>query len=102
MFHGEEPPDYIDHINGNRDDNRILNLRFATHSQNLQNSKLRKGNKSGHPNVWFSASKNRWLVEIRNGAKIISVQRRTFEEACEFQIKTAQEQHGQFYRRRTL
>ena len=36
-IHGSWPRDEIDHINGNRDDNRIVNLREATRSLNAQN-----------------------------------------------------------------
>src|SRR3990167_3120706 len=35
--YGFWPPADIDHINGNRSDNRIVNLRSVTRSQNLQN-----------------------------------------------------------------
>ena len=37
-------PEMIDHINGVRDDNRIDNLRAATHSMNMQNMRPRKRN----------------------------------------------------------
>lgn len=33
-------PEYIDHINGNRADNRFANLRACTHAQNIMNRKL--------------------------------------------------------------
>ena len=39
--HGYHPPDQIDHINGDKSDNRIKNLRLATHSQNAANRKGR-------------------------------------------------------------
>lgn len=52
--YGEWPEDQIDHINRVRSDNRITNLRLATCSENLQNTKLRLDNKSGHKGViWF-------------------------------------------------
>ena len=38
--YGDLPPMDIDHINGSRDDNRLINLRCATRSENIQN--LRK------------------------------------------------------------
>ncbi len=40
--HGEWPPNQIDHINMDKSDNRIANLRLATMSQNQQNQQKRK------------------------------------------------------------
>ena len=40
MFHGRDPgKKVIDHINGDKGDNRILNLRAVTHRQNSSNTK---------------------------------------------------------------
>ena len=39
MFHGRDPANkVIDHINGDKGDNRILNLRAVTNRQNLKNT----------------------------------------------------------------
>jgi hypothetical protein len=39
MVHGEWPSEEIDHINGDRTDNRIVNLRCVSRRENLQNLK---------------------------------------------------------------
>lgn len=44
---GEWPKGEIDHINGNRDDNRIENLREASASQNRINKTIQRNNKTG-------------------------------------------------------
>jgi hypothetical protein len=47
MHYGVEPGGLVDHINGDREDNRIDNLRIATFSQNAANAKLHTRNTSG-------------------------------------------------------
>lgn len=47
IYHGAMPDGDIDHINRNRSDNRIANLRAVSESQNCRNQKRRKNNKSG-------------------------------------------------------
>jgi hypothetical protein len=46
MHHGCWPPEEIDHINGDRSDNAIKNLRAASRSENAKNLK-RRDNQSG-------------------------------------------------------
>ena len=62
MHHGYMP-DCIDHIDGNRTNNRIENLRESTNQQNQYNTGLCKHNKSGIKNVFFS--RNKWKVYMR-------------------------------------
>lgn len=62
--HGKWPQHEIDHINRIRDDNRIANLREATHAENLRNQKLNKRNTSGHRGVCWDAEKRLWLVQV--------------------------------------
>lgn len=47
LHHGEWPVEDIDHINGDRSDNRIVNLRAATRRENNQNMAINSRNKTG-------------------------------------------------------
>jgi len=51
MMTGQEPPEFIDHIDGNSLNNRWNNLRLATNGQNRFNSKRAKNNSSGFKGV---------------------------------------------------
>lgn len=66
---GRWPVGDIDHINGNRSDNRFCNLREATRSQNLQNSGLRCDNKTGVTGVIFDRARKKYKAYIRVGGK---------------------------------
>lgn len=50
-WHNGDEPEFIDHINGNRSDNRIENLRACTKSENRHNANINKNNTSGYHGV---------------------------------------------------
>ena len=54
----------IDHIDGNRQNNHVGNLRFATYSENSHNAKIRKDNTSGHKGIRYDEITKRWRVRI--------------------------------------
>jgi len=59
----------IDHINGNKIDNRIDNLRLVTHRKNLQNKKIhREGQLFG---CYFNKSAGKYHAQIQIGGKLI-------------------------------
>jgi hypothetical protein len=61
-------PDEIDHINGDRSDNHLVNLRPCERFQNNGNSKTPVHNKSGVKGVFWDKAKGRWCAQIkRNG-----------------------------------
>lgn len=64
LWHHGVVPKVIDHINRDRHDNNIENLRSASVTQNLLNSKRSKSNTSGEKNVVWSSQKNKWQVKI--------------------------------------
>lgn len=61
---GGWPPLSIDHINGEKADNRILNLRLCTQSQNTANSRKSAANTSGFKGVSFDIKSRRWRATI--------------------------------------
>ena len=66
--YGEWPELPLDHINRNRADDCIGNLRLATKSQNAINAKRRTDNTSGYRGVTFAASRQKWQAQIhQNG-----------------------------------
>lgn len=63
MVHGVEP-DEIDHINGNKDDNRLKNLRSVLRVENTKNMKTPIRNTSGVMGVSWHKPLNKWRVQI--------------------------------------
>jgi hypothetical protein len=63
--HGEWPRSQIDHINGNRSDNRIINLREASHTENQRNRGRQKNNHSGTNGVHWASREQRWIAKIK-------------------------------------
>ncbi len=64
IAYGEWPSDEIDHINGNRADNRLSNLRSVSHQVNMQNKARYRSNRSGTPGVSFHPRMKRWQAYI--------------------------------------
>ena len=61
---GKWPPNEVDHINGERSDNRWCNLRLATRRQNCCNKAVRKNNKAGITGVWFDTANQKWACSV--------------------------------------
>lgn len=62
LYHGQWPKGDIDHINGNRTDNRIINLRDVSRSENLRNAACRSNNTSGHTGVRWNKKDKKWVA----------------------------------------
>lgn len=67
--HGYFPEQVVDHINGNRSDNRLCNLREVSHSCNIRNSTTRKNNACGHTGICMDKRRNKWMTYINIGGK---------------------------------
>ena len=69
LNHGNIPSNLeVDHIDRNRDNNRIDNLRLVTRVENMRNTGPRKGSKSKYKGVsWFKKSSKWRAVATVNG-----------------------------------
>ncbi|WP_261505722.1 HNH endonuclease signature motif containing protein [Burkholderia multivorans] len=67
--HGSEPPECIDHINGNRSDNRICNLRLATKKENNHNTHQFSENKAGYTGISWAKRQKKWRARIKVDGK---------------------------------
>jgi len=65
MRDGEWPAAFVDHIDGNRINNSIYNLRSASKLENGANCSMHKSNTSGVNGVWFSSRRSAWVAEIK-------------------------------------
>lgn len=55
----------VDHLNGDRFDNRKANLRISTHTMNMANMKLRADNTTGFRGVCPNKHRRKWVAKIR-------------------------------------
>lgn len=81
--HGEWPNGDIDHLDGNRANNRISNLRDVTNAQNQQNRRrANKNSKSGILGASWDENRGLWQAHITLDRKKIHIGRfSTAEEA---------------------
>lgn len=85
----------VDHINCNKSDNRLENLRFATGSENQQNRVLNLNNTSGVKGVNFDRKSGKWLARIQiDGIRVHLGLFNTKEEAARARIIRANQAFG--------
>jgi len=85
----------IDHINGNKLDNRVSNLRFSTQQQNIANAKKRKG-KSKYKGV-NPTKGGRWFAATHKNGERFYLGRFDYEEdAAKAYDKKLIELYGEF------
>jgi hypothetical protein len=94
MTHGDLPK-FIDHINGDRGDNRIENLRPASGSGNARNRKTQGNNTSGIKGV--VSERGKWKAQLSINRKHLSLGYFSTKEEAGRAVRSAREKlHGKF------
>jgi hypothetical protein len=87
----------VDHINNNRLDNDINNLRWVTLSENSHNAKLSTLNTSGVKGVYWNKENNKWHAQIRLNCKKYHIgYYEEKEEAIKARREKAKELFGEY------
>ena len=88
----------IDHIIPNNTyDNRLINLRVATSSQNMMNADKQKGTSSRYKGICYDNTRKKWLAYINIDNKRINLGRfETEKEAFDMRQKNAKKYHKDF------
>lgn len=95
--YGIFPEGEIDHINGNPGDNRLVNLRIATHQENLRNVRKSPNNISGVKGVQYDKHRGTWAPQIRVKDKTINLGRfYSLEEAKKIRREAELKYFGEF------
>lgn len=64
-WHGRQAKGCIDHINMDRADNRIANLRECSYSENMANRRKQANNTSGYKGVSYHKAAGKWRATLR-------------------------------------
>jgi hypothetical protein len=97
-WHYGDPGEHlIDHIDRDHTNDRIENLRLATHSQNKLNCRLLKNNRSGHKGVSWDSQRQKWFAKIEVNRKQIALGRYDrLEDAVAARKKAETQYFGEF------
>lgn len=90
----------VDHINGNKLDNRRSNLRICRRNENSRNKTKQKNNTSGYKGVSWNRRDKKWVAYISiNGKHIFLGSFNLAVDACNAYEKVAKELHGDFFKK---
>lgn len=96
IFNGEIPDGFlVDHIDGNRANNNISNLRLASHRENTVNSK-KKSCSNSLPKGITESTPGYFVAQVKYGETSQRRSSRNIQELCEWTKKTRNDLHGRF------
>lgn len=94
LWHHGYLPKQVDHVNMEKTDNRIENLRASDASKNQMNTNVRNGTKSGLKGVHWDESRGTWMSRIKINGKHVFLGRFASKEEAYEARKQAQHIHG--------
>lgn len=92
---GKWPKRFIDHLNGDRADNRFANLRCASDRENATNKRIQSNNRSGFKGVFPCRKKWHAMITINKKRMYLGTYD-TPEDAHQAYCEAAPKYHGQF------
>lgn len=98
LTYGTWPDEWIDHVNGNRSDNRLVNLRECSPSENNSNRKNGPG-RDLPKGVSFHRRTGKYQAHVRKSGRVVySGLFASVEEAAVAYVANASIAHGEFAR----
>ena len=85
----------VDHIDRNRNDNRVCNLRWADRRMQMENRGLFKNNKSGFKNICYDKKYNRWIFSVKR-TKVLKYFKTKTDAICYKYIHNLREKAGHY------
>jgi len=97
LVHGQWPK-FVDHINGDKLDNRAENLRDASKSENARNVGVSGRSSTGVKNVTYDAKRGKYHVKLRTdgGRQVFLGRFDTIDAAAKAATKGREMFHGEF------
>ena len=97
LYHHGYLPKFLDHIDNNKINNRVENLREATSHQNNCNTKTRTDNTSGIKGVCWDKDVKKWRVQLQVNGKKTHIGIYADIELAELVVTEARNKyHGEF------
>ena len=87
-------PIALDHINGNKSDNRLSNLREANQTENMRNQRMYRNNKTGCTGVELDPKTGRWRATIKIAGRAIALGKFEHKPDAVAARKAAEIAHG--------
>ena len=98
LHYREWPTSHLDHVNGDKTDNRIVNLRVASSTQNSANRSLAVNNTTGHKGVVYLENISKYMVRVGSSPRVLVGYFENLDDAAKAYNDAAKELYGEYAR----